>query len=143
MQKLIGLALLFTALTVSAQKPKTPEVKAPAKEEVSLGGIRFRNIGPAVTSGRIADFAVNPDNFNEYYVATASGGVWKTKNDGITYEPILTDKPPTLSVVSPLIRTTPTWCGWDPAKITTNAALLMVTVYTRAKMVVHPGKIWD
>lgn len=88
MQKLIGLALLFTALTVSAQKPKTPEVKAPAKEEVSLGGIRFRNIGPAVTSGRIADFAVNPDNFNEYYVATASGGVWKTKNDGITYEPI-------------------------------------------------------
>ncbi len=88
MQKLIGIALLFTALVASAQKPKTPEVKVPAKEEVGLGGIRFRNIGPAVTSGRIADFAVNPNNFNEYYVATASGGVWKTKNDGITYEPI-------------------------------------------------------
>ncbi|HNP77279.1 MAG TPA: glycosyl hydrolase, partial [Cyclobacteriaceae bacterium] len=88
MKNLIGLALLFTTLVATAQKPKTPEVKAPAKEEVGLGGIRFRNIGPAVTSGRIADFAVNPNNFNEYYVATASGGVWKTKNDGITYEPI-------------------------------------------------------
>ncbi|HQQ83711.1 MAG TPA: glycosyl hydrolase, partial [Cyclobacteriaceae bacterium] len=88
MKKLITLGLLFTTLVATAQKPKTPEVKPPAKEEVSLGGIRFRNIGPAVTSGRIADFAVNPNNFNEYYVATASGGVWKTKNDGITYEPI-------------------------------------------------------
>jgi hypothetical protein len=39
-----------------------------------------------LTSGRIADFAVNPKNFNEYYVATASGGVWKTVNNGTTYE---------------------------------------------------------
>ena len=39
-------------------------------------------------SGRIADFAVNPDNPTEYYVAVASGGVWKTTNNGNTYEPI-------------------------------------------------------
>jgi photosystem II stability/assembly factor-like uncharacterized protein len=88
MQKLICLALVFAATVALAQKPKTAEVKTPPKEEVSLAGIRFRNIGPAVTSGRIADFAVNPNNFNEYYVATASAGIWKTKNDGITYEPV-------------------------------------------------------
>lgn len=53
-----------------------------------LSGLKFRNIGPALTSGRIADIAVNPDNFNEYYVAVASGGVWKTTNHGVSYQPI-------------------------------------------------------
>jgi hypothetical protein len=49
---------------------------------------QFRSIGPAVTSGRISDFAVNPNNHSEYYVASSSGGVWKTTNRGVTYEPI-------------------------------------------------------
>ncbi len=54
----------------------------------SLSGLKFRNIGPALTSGRVADIAVNPNNFNEYYVAVASGGVWKTTNHGVTFQPI-------------------------------------------------------
>lgn len=53
-----------------------------------LSGLKFRNIGPALTSGRVSDIAVNPNNFNEYYVAVASGGVWKTTNHGVTYTPI-------------------------------------------------------
>ena len=53
-----------------------------------ISGLKFRNIGPALTSGRIADIAVNPNNFNEYYLAVASGGVWKTTNHGVTYTPI-------------------------------------------------------
>lgn len=53
-----------------------------------ISGMKFRNIGPALTSGRISDFAVNPKNFNEYYVAVASGGVWKTTNHGVSYTPI-------------------------------------------------------
>lgn len=57
-------------------------------ENVDISGLGFRNIGPALTSGRISDFAVNPNNFDEYYVATASGGVWKTTNHGVTYSPI-------------------------------------------------------
>lgn len=57
-------------------------------DKLSLGGLKFRNIGPAVTSGRISDFAVNPDKPSEYYVATSSGGVWKTVNAGTTYKPI-------------------------------------------------------
>ncbi|NIX22112.1 MAG: glycosyl hydrolase, partial [Actinobacteria bacterium] len=51
-------------------------------------GLSLREIGPALTSGRIADFAVNEENPSEYYVAVASGGVWKTVNSGTTYEPI-------------------------------------------------------
>lgn len=72
-----------------AQKKIAAETKAPeTKDELSLGGLKFRNIGPALTSGRIADFAVNPINPFEYFVATASGGVWKTINGGTTYEPV-------------------------------------------------------
>ncbi|MDZ4715843.1 MAG: glycosyl hydrolase [Cytophagales bacterium] len=78
------------AITASAQKKNTKAapVKDEKKDEVPLSGIKFRNIGPALTSGRISDFAVNPANISEYYVATSSGGVWKTLNAGTTYEPI-------------------------------------------------------
>ncbi len=54
----------------------------------SLSGLKFRSIGPAFTSGRISDFAVNPNNHSEFYVATSSGGVWKTTNRGITLKPV-------------------------------------------------------
>ncbi|MDZ7847093.1 MAG: hypothetical protein U5L96_10140 [Owenweeksia sp.] len=57
-------------------------------EKSSLSGLKFRSLGPALTSGRIADLAVNPKNHDEYYVAVASGGVWKTTNHGVSYQPI-------------------------------------------------------
>jgi photosystem II stability/assembly factor-like uncharacterized protein len=53
-----------------------------------VNGLKFRSIGPAWASGRIADFAVNTDNPSEYIVGVASGNVWKTNNNGITWEPI-------------------------------------------------------
>ncbi|MFM1744826.1 MAG: hypothetical protein RLZZ630_763, partial [Bacteroidota bacterium] len=77
--------LLIPFLTLSllsapafAQKKSTAE-NAPKKEDrmsdATFRGLSFRSIGPAVTSGRIADIAVNPLNPNEYYLAVASGGV--------------------------------------------------------------------
>lgn len=69
-----------------SKKKKTKE-KAPL-ESISISGLKWRNVGPALTSGRISDFAFNPNNPFEYYVATSSGGVWKTVNSGVTYEPI-------------------------------------------------------
>ncbi len=53
-----------------------------------LAGIKLRNIGPAYMSGRIADMAIDPNNPSIWYVAVGSGGVWKTKNGGITWQPI-------------------------------------------------------
>jgi len=55
---------------------------------LSLNAFKLRSIGPALTSGRISDFAVNPKNPSEIYVASASGGVWKTINAGTTFTPI-------------------------------------------------------
>jgi photosystem II stability/assembly factor-like uncharacterized protein len=54
----------------------------------AVRAMRLRLIGPAVISGRISDVAVHPTNHNIWYVATASGGLWKTTNHGITFSPI-------------------------------------------------------
>ncbi|MEM9547878.1 MAG: glycosyl hydrolase [Bacteroidota bacterium] len=77
-------ALLFSS-SVEAQKDKKPESPF---DKLSTSGLKFRCVGPAIASGRIADLAVNPSNPFEYYVAVASGGVWKTTNAGTTYTPI-------------------------------------------------------
>ena len=53
-----------------------------------FAGLPIRGIGPAFCSGRITDFAVHPDRPSTYFVATASGGLWKTTNSGITYSPV-------------------------------------------------------
>ncbi|WND01807.1 glycosyl hydrolase [Temperatibacter marinus] len=53
-----------------------------------FSNLKPRMIGPAHTSGRISDFAVHPQKSNIFYVATSSGGIWKTVNNGITWTPI-------------------------------------------------------
>ncbi|MEM7109156.1 MAG: glycosyl hydrolase, partial [Bacteroidota bacterium] len=53
-----------------------------------LAGYPARNIGPTVQGGRVVDIDVNRNNTNEYYVAYASGGLFKTSNNGVTFEPI-------------------------------------------------------
>jgi len=53
-----------------------------------LASIPLRSIGPAITSGRISDFAFYPGQNQEFLVATASGGLWKTDNAGITWTPL-------------------------------------------------------
>lgn len=82
---IILLVLAFAVFTSEAQKK---EDKKPALYEPAWNALSFRSIGPAFTSGRIADFAVNPQNPSEFYVATAAGGVWKTTNKGLNFKPV-------------------------------------------------------
>ena len=77
MRALFSCLFLLFAASLSAQD--APE---------TLGGFELRNVGPAFVSGRIADIAVHPKHENTWYVGTASGGLWKTKNAGITWDPI-------------------------------------------------------
>jgi len=83
---LLSFAMLLGTMDAQAQsRKKTSAVKA---KEVSLDAFKFRNIGPAFLSGRISDIAVHPENDNLWYVAVASGGVWKTDNAGTTWTPL-------------------------------------------------------
>jgi len=75
-------------MPLQAQKKKSPSPEKDPIAKLSLRAFRWRCIGPALTSGRISDFAVNPDKRSEFYVATSSGGVWKTTNTGTTFQPI-------------------------------------------------------
>ena len=73
-----SIIIVLTLLTNSAS----------AEDSISLNGLKFRSIGPSVTSGRIADFAFHPDDKSTFYVGTASGGLWKTTNNGSTWKSI-------------------------------------------------------
>ncbi|MBN1132426.1 MAG: hypothetical protein JXR52_02920 [Bacteroidales bacterium] len=86
-------SLLFPAIAGTGlfAREKKNEVDKPAKDKEYgelFRGLKWRSIGPALTSGRIADFAVNPGNHSEWYVAVASGNVWKTENNGTTFNPV-------------------------------------------------------
>ena len=57
-----------------------------------LIGLRARNIGPAVMSGRIVDLAVVEMDPTVFYVASATGGLWKTTNNAVTFTPLFQDE---------------------------------------------------
>lgn len=82
---------LLASVSSVAQKTKNAGMATGKKDSLqssTFSGFKFRSIGPAITSGRIVDLAVNPNKSSEYYVASANGGVWKTSNGGITYDPV-------------------------------------------------------
>lgn len=53
-----------------------------------LKDIAFRNVGPTQMNGRVTDIAVNPADPTEFYVAYASGGLWHTTNNGLSFSPL-------------------------------------------------------
>ncbi len=74
--------------TPASTPAPTPAPTPDSMPSAVFSGLRFRSIGPAVTSGRVIAFAVDPNDRAKYYVAVASGGVWKTVNAGTTWTPI-------------------------------------------------------
>ena len=73
--RLFAVAISILSATVLAQED----------DAHPFAGIELRHLGPAITSGRISDFAVHPTRKHEYYAATASGNLWKTENAGTTW----------------------------------------------------------
>jgi photosystem II stability/assembly factor-like uncharacterized protein len=86
---IVSLILLAMSVFGTGKKEKSDSSQGDTILTSGLvSGLKFRSIGPAWASGRIADFAVNPCNPKEYYVAVASGHVWKTLNNGTTWTPV-------------------------------------------------------
>lgn len=71
-----------------ARTSEAGDAPADPMSTATFNGLRLRSIGPAAASGRVTAFAVNPENPVQYFVAVASGGVWKTSNNGITWTPV-------------------------------------------------------
>ncbi|MFI5237498.1 MAG: WD40/YVTN/BNR-like repeat-containing protein, partial [Ignavibacteriales bacterium] len=80
----LSVLLLSSSLITFGQESSSPD----SLKNISLAGLSFRSIGPAVTGGRVVDIAVNPVNHSEYYVASGHGSLWKTTNSGITFSPV-------------------------------------------------------
>jgi photosystem II stability/assembly factor-like uncharacterized protein len=80
-----ALAIVFgLALGLAAQNKSADQASSTDK----FKSLEFREIGPAIMGGRIDDFAVVEKNPSIVYAGMASGGVWKTTNNGTTWEPV-------------------------------------------------------
>ncbi len=77
------LAFVFSAILAASSVPAHAQVTTG-----QLDALRPRNIGPAVMSGRIVDLAVAESDPYKFYVASATGGVYKTSDNGITLVPV-------------------------------------------------------
>src|SRR6185436_6648498 len=108
----VSLLLIAVVATAATGQP------APGASPFST--LRLRSIGPANTSGRIDDFAVArvPGQPDALYVATASGGIWKSTNAGTSWTPVFDGTDAMQSIgdvtVAPSMPTT-VWAGTGEA----------------------------
>jgi len=81
--------LLASVVLVCGACPAFAQDKSENKlDDTFLKNLQFRSIGPANMGGRIDDIAVLENNPSTFYVGAATGGVWKTTNNGTTFEPV-------------------------------------------------------
>src|SRR5262245_46852403 len=71
-----------------AQNPAPPGLINSENLDARLKGFRWRSIGPTGQGGRIDDFAVDEKNPSTYFIGFAVSGVWRTLNNGTTFDPI-------------------------------------------------------
>ncbi len=76
------------AATLAPDRWQGYEQRKSLEDNSLVRNIEFRNVGPTVMSGRVVDLEVNPEDPSHFYVAYASGGLWETKNEGASFEPI-------------------------------------------------------
>src|SRR5215831_6338004 len=86
-----------TTSSLSASVMPAPTSGAPQLTDVLLKNLKARSIGPAVMGGRVSDIAIDPRNPYVFYVALGHGGIFKSNDAGITFDPIF-DKQPVQSI---------------------------------------------
>jgi photosystem II stability/assembly factor-like uncharacterized protein len=83
------LRVLSALVAVTLLAPLSVSAQVPADQ--ILSAFRWRNIGPANMGGRIVDIEAVERDFTVVFLASASGGVWKSVNAGTTWQPIFDD----------------------------------------------------
>jgi len=97
--------LLLSTVDAEARRPKpggpTPledrlaswELHQQMDGESLFRGLPWRSVGPIAMGGRLVDIEVHPENPYTFYVAYASGGLWRTENNGLSFEPLFDEQP--------------------------------------------------
>lgn len=83
--RLIRSILLFSFLSITSLSLAQKRVTV---DSVTISAAQFRGVGPAFMTGRISDVVIDPADESHWYVGVGSGGVWETKNAGVTFKPI-------------------------------------------------------
>ena len=86
-----------TTPPLSASVTPAPSPGAPQLTDVLFKNLKARAVGPAVMGGRVSDIALDPKNPFVFYVGLGHGGVFKTGDNGVSFDPIF-DKQPVLSI---------------------------------------------
>ncbi|MCO6436619.1 MAG: glycosyl hydrolase [Phycisphaerae bacterium] len=110
---------LTSSDAASPSESESPRLSATVGEdghrllrEDDLRGLPWRSIGPANMSGRVSDFAVAPSDPKTFFIAYATGGLWKTINFGTTFQPVF-DEYETASIGAVAVADAPeNWSGW-------------------------------
>lgn len=89
----LTLSTLLAVNPAGGQQPAGSQASGSTFPAEFVDGFRFRQVGPAVTGGRIHDVEALPDDPSTVYLATASGGLWRSTNKGTTWTPIFDDQP--------------------------------------------------
>ena len=93
---LVAIFILITPYFLFAQVQTTDaksilegiENRKKLAESSDLKDYPARNVGPVIQGARIVDIAVNQNSTKEFYIAYASGGLYYTQNNGVSFEPI-------------------------------------------------------
>jgi len=86
------LLIFFVAVLGVTLAPRLPAQQV-ALQSRDLSGLRLRNIGPATMSGRMVDMDVVESDPFVMYVASSTGGIFRTRDNGITWEPVFENEP--------------------------------------------------
>lgn len=78
--------------TTAEERLAAYKTRIEMQENSMVKQVSFRNVGPTVMSGRVVDIDVSPDDPTIFYVAYASGGLWKTENNGQSFTPVFDDQ---------------------------------------------------
>lgn len=87
-----SLPLKVPHYTPAKERIKSLEDKKERMEASILSELPFESVGPTVFGGRVSDIEVSPEDPTHFYVGYASGGLWKTENNGQTFEPFFQDQ---------------------------------------------------
>jgi photosystem II stability/assembly factor-like uncharacterized protein len=93
MRRISRFAAVITLVALGSLAALAPARTQAQAARSPFDELHFRDIGPGVTSGRLHDIQIDPKDPAVLYIASASGGLWKSTNKGVTWKEIFGNQP--------------------------------------------------